>query len=220
MSMKNKRQVEVGELLGSKETKSLMIDVTVEQKGNNVTITLEDGKNLKDRTIKRGYLNREEFNSFMMLASLNMLINGERGLDGRRGRPIWDAWMEKNIMTPEQKKNIKMATTYFGKFINDVFNNNLDIKSKDRIINQLAKYDFRVVDDYSLQQIYKLMKSSLEDFHVDKDNFFDLVEAKMVVSCKGCTKNRCECELRTFFESKFIPPINEGSQCNCEYSYE
>ena len=111
------------------------------------------------------------------------------------------------------------ATTYFNKFINDVFNNNFDLTTKDKIIQQIAKFDFRLIDDYTVQKIYSLMNSTTKEFHMDKDDFFDLVEAKMEMSCKGCTKDRNECELRQFLEDRFVPPINEGSQCNCEYSY-
>lgn len=217
--MKENTQLNAGKLIGAKGINTLMVDVTVEQKPDNVHFTVNNGPNLKERKIRRGYLNREEFNAFMMLTTVNMLINGERGLDCKRTTPIWESWIDKKVMTPEQRKNIKMASTYFGKFLNDVFNNNFDVTTKQKVLGQLVKYDFRLIDDYTVQQIYNLMNTATKEFHLDQDEFFDLIEAKMEVSCKGCTKDRGECQLRSFFESKFIPPINEGAECNCEYAY-
>lgn len=197
----------------------LKIESIRKEVNKTVIYELENGKNLRNREVKRGYLNRDELNVFMMLSSLSMLIAGERNLNLKKSPPIWDTWIEKGIMTPEQKKNLKTAHTFFNKFINDVFNNNLDITSKDKIIAQLTKFDFRLTDDYTIKKIYKLMESASKEFHLNQDEFFDLVEAKMEFSCKGCTKDRNTCETRILFESRFIPPVNEGSQCNCEYSY-
>lgn len=199
--------------------KVLKIEAIKKEQNGKIIAQMETGKNVRERLVKRGYLNREEYNNFLMLLSLNMLVIGERSLDCKATPPMWDTWVEKGIMTPEQKKNLKMATTYFNKFINDVFNNNFDLTTKDKIIQQIAKFDFRLIDDYTVQKIYSLMNSTTKEFHMDKDDFFDLVEAKMEMSCKGCTKDRNECELRQFLEDRFVPPINEGSECNCEYSY-
>lgn len=75
------------------------------------------------------------------------------------------------------------------------------------------------MDDYTLQKLYRLLEAK-KDYTLTKDEFIDLIEAKMEMSCKGCTKNRCECDTHKFFEDNFIPPINEDSdKCNCEYAY-
>lgn len=218
MSEKEIVKVEAGQFLGVK-LDSLMVDVTKEQRIDGIKYGLSTGENLKDKSVRRGYYNTSEHNVFMMLTTINMLLNGERGIDGKRTKPVWELWTDSKIMTPAQKKNIKMASTYFGKFVNDVFNNNLDITTKQKILKQLTKYDFRLIDDYTVKQIYNLMKSSTKEFKVEHDMFLDLVEAKMEMTCKGCTKDRNECKLREFFEEKFVPGINEGEECNCEYSY-
>ena len=197
----------------------LKVEAIRKEQNGRVIATMENGINLKERNVKRGYLNREEFNTFMMITSLNMLILGERSMSGRRTNPIWDTWAEKGIITVEQKKNLKTATTFFNKFINGVFNDNLDVTSKDKVIAQLLKFDFRLIDDHTVQQLYRLMNSVTKEFHLSQDEFFNMVEAKMEINCKGCNRDRCSCELRTFFESKFVPPANEGNKCNCEYSY-
>lgn len=209
----SKEHAQVGDLT------VLKIEAIKKEQNGKIIAQMETGSNLKNRTIKRGYLNRDEFNTFMMLTSLNMLILGERSITNRRVPPMWESWVERGVMTPEQRKNLKMANTYFNKFINDVFNNNFDLVTKDKVIAQLVKYDFRLIDDHTVRQVYNLMDSATKEFHLTQDEFFDLVEAKMETSCKGCTKDRCECETRELFESKFIPPVNEGSQCNCEYAY-
>lgn len=191
---------------------------------DRVVVTISDGKNLKERVVKRGYLKADEMNNFLILHVISQIMTGIRKAPSKMHKlnyenTMWDDWMNKGILTKEQKKNLKMANTYIRKFVDDVFTNNLDVKTKDTLVKKSVNWSFRLMDDYTLQKLYRMLETRKE-FSLNKDEFLDLIEAKMEMSCKGCTKNRCECETHKFFDDNFIPPINEDlEKCNCEYAY-
>ena len=187
---------------------------------------LTDGNNLREKKVARGYLRQEEMNQVVMLASTYQLLMGFRSLHGSGDKePVWEKFEKSGIITKEQIKYIKMATTYQRKFLDSFVGDNLDRKSKETISKRLAKWELRVADDYQIKRLENLLKRNKE-VNLSLDEFYSLVDAKLYAECKGCTKNRNECKLRDFYEAKFIPPIehwmetgNEEVACNCEYAY-
>lgn len=185
-----------------------------------------DGNNLREKKVARGYLRQEEMNQVVMLASTYQLLMGFRSLHGSGDKePVWEKFEKSGIITKEQIKYIKMATTYQRKFLDSFVGDNLDRKSKEIISKRLAKWELRVADDYQIKRLENLLKRNKE-VNLSLDEFYSLVDAKLYAECKGCTKNRNECKLRDFYEAKFIPPIehwmetgNEEVACNCEYAY-
>lgn len=182
-------------------------------------VYIKDGENLKSRKVKRGYLKHEEMNNFIMIYAAHQLIEGVRSIQNKSVPHMWETWSERGIMTPEQQKNLKMASTYIKKFSLDVYNNNFDIKTKDVVSKKAANWTLKVVDDYTIKKIYAMLDNS-QEAHIPMEMFYDLIETKLEASCNGCTKNRNECELQTFFADRLIPPSDEGSECNCEYAYQ
>ena len=185
-----------------------------------------DGNNLREKKVARGYLRQEEMNQVVMLASTYQLLMGFRSLHGSGDKePVWEKFEKSGIITKEQIKYIKMATTYQRKFLDSFVGDNLDRKSKEIISKRLAKWELRFADDYQIKRLENLLKRNKE-VNLSLDEFYSLVDAKLYAECKGCTKNRNECKLRDFYEAKFIPPIehwmetgNEEVACNCEYAY-
>ena len=185
-----------------------------------------DGNNLREKKVARGYLRQEEMNQVVMLASTYQLLMGFRSLHGSGDKePVWEKFEKSGIITKEQIKYIKMATTYQRKFLDSFVGDNLDRKSKEAISKRLSKWELRVADDYQIKRLENLLKRNKE-INLSLDEFYSLVDAKLYAECKGCTKNRNECKLRDFYEAKFIPPIehwmetgNEEVACNCEYAY-
>ena len=185
-----------------------------------------DGNNLREKKVARGYLRQEEMNQVVMLASTYQLLMGFRSLHGSGDKePVWEKFEKSGIITKEQIKYIKMATTYQRKFLDSFVGDNLDRKSKEIISKRLAKWELRVADDYQIKRLENLLKRNKE-VNLSLDEFYSLIDAKLYAECKGCTKNRNECKLRDFYEAKFIPPIehwmetgNEEVACNCEYAY-
>ena len=185
-----------------------------------------DGNNLREKKVTRGYLRQEEMNQIAMLASTYQLLMGFRSLHGVGDKePVWEKFQKSGIITKEQIKNIKMATTYQRKFLDSFIGDNLDRKTKETISKRLAKWELRVADDYQIKRLENLLKRNKE-INLSLDEFYSLIDAKLYAECKGCTKNRNDCKLRDFYEAKFIPPIehwmetgNEEAACNCEYAY-
>ena len=185
-----------------------------------------DGNNLREKKVARGYLRQEEMNQVVMLASTYQLLMGFRSLHGSGDKePVWEKFEKGGIITKEQIKYIKMATTYQRKFLDSFIGDNLDRKTKETISKRLAKWELRVADDYQIKRLENLLKRNKE-INLSLDEFYSLIDAKLYAECKGCTKNRNDCKLRDFYEAKFIPPIehwmetgNEEAACNCEYAY-
>ena len=185
-----------------------------------------DGNNLREKKVTRGYLRQEEMNQIAMLASTYQLLMGFRSLHGVGDKePVWEKFQKSGIITKEQIKYIKMATTYQRKFLDSFIGDNLDRKTKETISKRLAKWELRVADDYQIKRLENLLKRNKE-INLSLDEFYSLIDAKLYAECKGCTKNRNDCKLRDFYEAKFIPPIehwmetgNEEVACNCEYAY-
>ena len=185
-----------------------------------------DGNNLREKKVTRGYLRQEEMNQIVMLASTYQLLMGFRSLHGVGDKePVCERFQKSGIITKEQIKYIKMATTYQRKFLDSFIGDNLDRKTKETISKRLAKWELRVADDYQIKRLENLLKRNKE-INLSLDEFYSLIDAKLYAECKGCTKNRNECKLRDFYEAKFIPPIehwmetgNEEVACNCEYAY-
>lgn len=184
----------------------------------------KDGINVREKKIKRGYLNREETNIMMMLGTTHQLLLGYRSLYGNAdGVHVADKLLSNQMITKEQAKDLRMAVTYQKKFLESFMEHNLDRKSKETMAKRLLKWELRVVDDYQVQKLDSLLKKK-DDVNLSMDEFLSLVDGKLYAECKGCTKNRQECKLRDFFDANFIPPISDlnvgkENQCNCEYAY-
>lgn len=185
-----------------------------------------DGSNLREKKVARGYLRQEEMNHVVMLASTYQLLMGIRSLHGEGDRePAWEKFQKSGIITKEQIKYLKMATTYQRKFLDSFVGDNLDRKSKETIAKRLSKWELRVADDYQIKKLENMLAKNKE-INLGLDEFYSLIDAKLYAECKGCTKNRNDCKLRDFYEDKFIPPVQhwvdlEGDAvaCNCEYAY-
>lgn len=185
-----------------------------------------DGSNLREKKVARGYLRQEEMNHVVMLASTYQLLMGIRSLHGEGNRePAWEKFQKSGIITKEQIKYLKMATTYQRKFLDSFVGDNLDRKSKETIAKRLSKWELRVADDYQIKKLENMLAKNKE-INLGLDEFYSLIDAKLYAECKGCTKNRNDCKLRDFYEDKFIPPVqhwvdleDDAVACNCEYAY-
>ena len=186
----------------------------------------KDGVNLRERKVKRGYLRQEEMNQVIMLASVHQLLMGIRSLHGVGDKePAWLKFEKSGIITKEQIKYLKMATTYQRKFLDSFVEGNLDRKTKEVIAKRIAKWELRVADDYQIKKLEKML-SKCGERTLTLGEFHSLIDGKLYAECKGCAKNRNECKLRDFYEANFVPPVDDLGKiesgevaCNCESSY-
>lgn len=171
--------------------------------------------------LKRDYYNDAEMNNYMVLKASSQMLEGIRSMSSvKSGKPMAEEWYGKGIITAEQKKNLKMATTYLKKFIDEGYDNR-DEKTKKVIDKKSYKFDFRLVDDFTMQKVYSMMQHSNE-IHLSREDFYDLVESKMYCECLDCKKDRNNCDTHSLFQKFIVPPPIRSTEekCNCEYSYD
>jgi hypothetical protein len=167
--------------------------------------------------MKRGYLNRDESNQLMVIMAAVQLINGERNLEGKAQKPMWEDWTNRGMMDKEQAKWLKTANTYLNKFIVEKLKD-LDKEEQVKILKKIQKFDFKLVDDYTLQKLFRDMSDKMKFMTMQREDGYKWTEEIMSANCKNCTKDRQGCELHKIFEDNIIPE-SSWDLPNCEYSY-
>lgn len=174
----------------------------------------------EDELIVRDYLNSIEKNQFMVMNSVLQMVIGIRntGVDAPKLQTMRDEWTKRGNMTKEEHKSLKMAETYMGKFIMSVYHR-LSPKEKEQIHKKLMKYDFKLVDDYTLKQVNRDIKDKMVNAVIPRHQFYDWCVEIMEVKCNGCTKDWNTCDLHQVFENNFVP--ESGFDCsNCKFAYK
>lgn len=167
----------------------------------------------------RDYLNANEKNQFMVLQSIVQMIDGLRnsGADGPKLISMLEEWSNHNNMTKDEHKNLKTAETFLRKFLGSVYER-LSKKEQDIIRKKIMKFDFKLVDDYTLKQVNRNIQDRFVNAAVPREQFYKWTEEIMSVKCNGCTKDGNTCELNQVFEDNFIP--ESGWNCdNCKFAY-
>jgi hypothetical protein len=168
----------------------------------------------------RDYLNAVEKNQFMVLQSVVQLMDGLRnsGVDGPKIASMLEEWTSRNNMTKEEHKNLKTAETFLRKFLASVYER-LSPKEQEQIKKKLIKFDFKLVDDFTLKQVNRNIKDRFMNAAVPREQFFNWCCEIMQVKCQGCTKDWNQCDLHEVFNENFVP--ESGFDCkNCKYAYE
>lgn len=168
--------------------------------------------------MKRGYLNRDESNQFMVLMSAIQLIQGERSLENKKQDPMWEEWSKHDMINVEQQKNLKMATTYLKKFITSKLQD-LDKETQDKINKKIQKFDFKLVDDYTLQKLFRDMNDRMKYVTLPREDFYNWTEEVMYKHCTECTKDRGECNLYKILDDNLIPEAGYNIP-SCPYAYK
>jgi len=167
----------------------------------------------------RDYLNSIEKNQFMVMNSVLQMAIGIRntGVDGPKIQSMREEWAKRDNMTKDEHKSLKMAETYLSKFIMSVYNR-LNLKEQDQIKKKLMKYDFKLVDDYTLKQVHRDIKDKMANAVMPRQQFYDWSCDIMEVKCNGCSEDWNTCPLYQVFEDNFVP--ESGFDCsNCKYAY-
>lgn len=167
----------------------------------------------------RDYLNAKEKNQFMVLQSVVQMMDGLRnsGVDGPRMSSILEDWSKRGNMTKEEHKNLKTAETFLRKFLASVYNR-LSPKEQEVIKKRLMKFDFKLVDDYTLKKMERDINDKLQNAVMPREQFYSWCSEIMAVKCNGCTKDWNTCELYEVFEDNYVP--ESGFDCkNCKFAY-
>lgn len=163
-------------------------------------------------SLKRGYLNREEENFLMVAKSFIQMINGTRSLENKITEPVWKEYEKRGMITPSMQKSIKMVNTYLNKFV-DEMQINLDKKENSRIEKKLEKFDFKIIDDFSMKKLFRDIKDKNKYVTMNRDIFMDILVEVSGVECVGCKKDYKQCSLCTAFEDISIAHIGDMPSC-------
>jgi hypothetical protein len=167
----------------------------------------------------KDYLNKFENNEFMVMNSVLQSILGvnNAGFDGPKLKSMREEWAKRDNLTKDEHKSLKMAETYMGKFIMSVYNR-LSKKEQELIQKKLLKYSFKLVDDFTLQQVNRDIKDKMKHAVMPRQQFYDWCVDIMEVKCNGCTKDWNTCDLHQVFDNNLVP--ESGFDCgNCKYAY-
>ena len=161
-----------------------------------------------------------EKNQLMVLMSILQLMDGERngGIDGPKLSAMLEDWDKRGNMTKEEHKYLKLANTYLSKFCASVMDR-LNPKEREEIRKRLIKFDFRLVDDYTLKKVYRDMSNRMVNAVISRDMFYKWCEEIMDINCNGCNKYWEKCELHKVFDENFVPE-STWNKDNCRYAYE
>lgn len=167
----------------------------------------------------RDYLNATEKNQLMSLQAVLQMLEGVRngGTNGPKMGTILEQWSKSNNITKEEHKNLKSAETFLRKFLVSVYDR-LSPKEQETFKKKLMKYDFKLVDDYTLKQVFRDITDRYTTAAVPRNQFNKWTEEIMCVKCQGCMKDGNTCELRTVFDENFIPESGWNLP-NCKFAY-
>ncbi|MMZ65727.1 hypothetical protein D1872_281520 [compost metagenome] len=94
----------------------------------------------------------------------------------------------------------------------------LSQKEQEQIKKKLFKYDFKLVDDYTMKQVNRDIKDKVNNAVMPRQQFYDWCKEIMSVKCHGCSKDWNTCDLYEVFENNFVP--ESGFNCqNCKFAY-
>ncbi|MEC0841961.1 DUF5651 domain-containing protein [Bacillus spizizenii] len=167
----------------------------------------------------RDYLNSHETNQYMVLASVLQLMEGKRntGVNGPKISTMLEEWKARDNLTKDEHRSLKTADTYLKKFVESVFDR-LSPREQKAIMKRLKKFDFRLVDDFTLQKIKRDVSDRMVNAVVPREQFNDWCEQIMALQCKSCTKDCNTCPLYEVFDDNFVPESSFNLP-NCKYAY-
>jgi hypothetical protein len=166
----------------------------------------------------KDYLNNEERNQIMVIMAVLQMVTGEKKMLGVDKKDMLKDWSSRNNLTKEEHKSLKFAQTYLKKFCESIYKR-MGKQEQEALSKKIARFDFRLVDDYTLQKVCRDLQNRLKNAVVPREQFGNWCRDIMEVHCKGCTKHYPECELHTYFENNFIPESTWGLE-NCRYAYK
>lgn len=154
----------------------------------------------------KDYLNKQEANDFLLIGYINDTLE-----------KIKKEWSERNFLTKEEATAIKYTQTYLSKFYKSVFDR-MNPGFTEEMLKKLKKFEFRFLDDYTMQQIMRDASNRMQNAVVPRPQFDDFCEQIINHNCENCTKHFSQCDLYKLFHDNFVEESSWGLE-NCPYAY-
>ncbi|UYZ36773.1 DUF5651 domain-containing protein [Clostridium beijerinckii] len=150
----------------------------------------------------KDYLNSNE--SLQLMAFQKVIEISKKFIDG-------------NLMSKEEKTNLKKAVTYLDKSITSV-KSRLNDKAKKAFERSQIGAGFHICSNTEIEVYRKRRSSEIDAAYEENKEYFKLVGLTMHYSCRGCKKDCHECLIYDHFEENYIPEFI-GKELNCKYAY-
>lgn len=151
------------------------------------------------------YLNREDKLTVSILGSFATYLH---------------SFAEQHKTNPKCKAAVKWARSAktFTLKITDIYFCNLEPEQKRKIIDEVGR--LQVVTKYKDEALRDYQKSQEIDSNMvlTNDDYYDLVEAVLEASCKGCSREPEGCKVKRIFVLHDVEPYNcEAEDCPFRY---
>lgn len=165
--------------------------------------------------LKRKYLNTEEKNFYFVAKAFIQYINGQRNLNNRSTEEIWEEWKKHGMITPSMQKNLKLVKAYLNKFCFEL-EDNLDKEQLEKLNKQLLKFDYKLIDDYTLKKMLRNVEDHMQYVSMKRDYFIEILEDVAEHKCVNCQQDYRSCPLYKALDDINVPP--DGEEPNCPYA--
>lgn len=167
----------------------------------------------------KDYMNYEERNQMMVMGGLIRMEEfvKNKGKDGPKMLTMADSWEQRGAATKDEIKWLKTSHTFLRKFFDSVIKR-MNKDEQEKLKRKLSKFDFRYVDDYTLDKVYRDLTDKMKYAVMENDDFQNWTVEVMEVKCKGCTCDWKECTFHKALEDNFVPET-EWNLPNCRYAY-
>ena len=154
------------------------------------------------------YLNNQEVKEALILTYCRVLV--EHFVNG-------------NVMTKEEKTNLKKGGTFIKNTLKSMINR-LGESTAKKYVRLYDSSKVVVISDSELEVLSKRKDAELNAAYEDSKEYFGLVEIVMDKCCRYCTKHCENCDLcKHFNDNEIIPFYDENGVDkdlgNCKYSY-
>jgi len=115
------------------------------------------------------------------------------------------------------QKSIKLVKTYLTKFCEEI-EENIDELESDKLKKQLLKFDYRLIDDYTVKKLYRDYNNRFKYIVMEREKFDPIIEELAEVKCVGCKCDYKACSLYKAFEDISLLRVEE--EANCPYAVD
>lgn len=166
--------------------------------------------------LKRQYLTSEEKNFYFISKAFLQYIEGSRSLECKQTyRKVWEVWKEHGMIAGDMQKNLKMSYSYLRKFCIEL-ESNLSKAEIERLNKQLMKFDYKLIDDYTVKKLLRDIKDNMKYAVIEREKFYPVIDDIASVRCVGCKENYEKCAIYKMFYDMSIPYVKE--EPNCPYA--
>lgn len=167
------------------------------------------------KELKRDYLTSEEKNFYMVTKSFIQMVQGERTFDNRVADDVWEEWKKRGMITPSMQRALKTATTNLKKFCYEL-EENLSESTLKTLRKQLEKFDYKIIDDYTLSKIFRDATDNMRYAVIEREKLEPILQDIAAVRCVGCTSCYDKCPLHHMLDDISTPFV--GEEPNCPYA--